>query len=569
MIRSTINVGPKVKFEIGCGKFFVRPTSLKRKFETKVQNISKTLAPVSKIAAPTVGAKSVQRKLVFSTKSNGGTDEGGGSTKPVKGDIIPDDYTTDPVLKKRMKTAASLAEASLPENLQRCASGRAKSKVDVRRFFLAKPIPLGVPKGAKTIDLQNHPRYYSFERQMATGKYGGFAKGVTPPFTPAKGVAPPFTPAEIVASPSSISSLEQAGVEGGATPLAATPSGTTSPPLTPDQIRQRGTLWFKWRMKTVTGSKLIDIVCPFQRLAHVKTWYETYQPDSPILAALIASVPELEKKRDQERMAWGTYHEEDSLATIVHELGDKLDLDFFETTLSKIGGLPPPAPRAPAREEKWNRVEEEKDRNGQEEKIDNGQDNLTPEQRRMVGWSKRFFGGIIARILKEEFGHEWIDGVDDLIWSEAFKSSPDFAASERKTGYRILGEIKDPYGDRSPHLYPGVPYYYYLQLQHHLATDMAAVWAMFVCWTPGGYVAMRVERDTSFYKMILPSLIRFHWSGLQGKVPNPLPRNRFSMDVIKYCEEAVANCIEIARGDSCYSLRGGVPPPLTPCLERM
>ena len=269
--------------------------------------------------------------------------------------------------------------------------------------------------------------------------------------------------------------------------------------------RQRSDLWRKERLKTITGSKLVNLIPMFEWAKFIKVWYETYQETNPIIQELQSLESVCEKEKSEECMAWGTYHEIDALATFIYHLGDKLDLEFSETTLTRI-----------------------------------------PLSHSLLS--------IIKNTLKREFNYTWENGKDDEIWSRAFKVSPDLSGRERITNNNFVAEFKCAYGLRMPRVYDGVPYYYYPQAQYHMLTRSDIEYCYFVSWSPKQTRIWRIERDNVFWNYTMPLLAYFHKLGLDGQVPISVMNETICRQVKDYCKEQVETCTLIGDFTSVYSL---------------
>jgi hypothetical protein len=321
-----------------------------------------------------------------------------------------------------------------------------KNESDIRTFFSREKIPLLPLSALSAFDLDSCTRYFSFERQDPSGDLQLINK------------------------------------------------------------RQRSPWWFKERLCTLTGSKLVNAMGLFDFDSFLKTWYETYDGTNLILDDMTKSQCGDEITKGEECMAWGTFHEIDALATLVHHLAVENDLEFYETTLTRIS-LP------------------------------------------------KYLVDLIKVTLKKEFNHDWKDEIDDEIWSNAFKSSPDCSGKECRTGNVFVAELKCAYGLRFPKTYAEIPYYYYPQVQFHMLTNPKAEYAYFLSWSPTRSKIWRVERDTQFWKIAIPALCYFHKMGLDKVPPSSLMDSRIGKDVKEYCKEQSENCIYIGEFDSIFAKR--------------
>jgi hypothetical protein len=109
--------------------------------------------------------------------------------------------------------------------------------------------------------------------------------------------------------------------------------------------RQRGEWWRREReyFRGLSGSKLIAALLLFppaegkKPVEYLINWYKTYLPDSKELILLQDLKDSSEETSvGQECMDWGTFHEIDGLASFLHHLGNVLDVDIYETTLSPV-----------------------------------------------------------------------------------------------------------------------------------------------------------------------------------------------------------------------------------------
>lgn len=270
--------------------------------------------------------------------------------------------------------------------------------------------------------------------------------------------------------------------------------------------RQRSEWWFKERLKTITGSKLVSVIGMFDYDSFLRTWYESYDDKHAVLQDMNHAKEQdrVDNEKTMECMEWGTNHEIDGLATLIHHLGDKYNLEFCETTLS----------------------------------------NIHPSMQHFE---------IIKKTLKDHLNYEWKDGIDDEVFKNAFKSSPDASGKECISNEPFVVEIKCAYGIRSPKTYTEFPYYYYPQVQFHLLTNKKAEYAYFVSWSPTLTKIWRVDRDNQFWRITMPCLAYFHKLGMNNTPPASLINNKLNKEIKEYCKEQAENCIFIGEFDSIYS----------------
>lgn len=353
-----------------------------------------------------------------------------------------------------------------------------KKQNDVYTFYARQPLPLEdaqqIVKSRSTspptiVDLSEHGRYYSLERQD---------------FENAKSAKPGDTVIEW------------------------------------RKRRQRTAWWHTARVLCLSGSRLTNAINMFDEMQYFETWLKTYDPENKFLAEIEASVDAKTRDKSNETMAWGTYHEIDAMATFIHHLGEKLNFDVFEATLTQVK-LPKDA-------------------------IENV---LKP------------------CVLKKRQDQKWTDK-DDEIWVKNFlKDSPDGIGRDRKTGEFFMIEFKCPYGLRQPIAYEKCKYYQYPQKQLHMVTDLSVQFRLaqtpelkycyLVSWAPDVTRVFKVQRNPSFWKEILPILVDFHSSGLEKKLPSEPPKKAMTDTITAYCKKYSAESKFIGSFPSCWSRHRG------------
>jgi hypothetical protein len=116
------------------------------------------------------------------------------------------------------------------------------------------------------------------------------------------------------------------------------------------------------------------------------------------------------------------------------------------------------------------------------------------------------------------------------VWGKnMFRDSPDGIGRERLTGIWFAIEIKAPYGARDPEAYKKCKWYYYPQMQLHMAADLRAQfrlekqpelkYCLLISWGQDRVNVFRVERDPKFWAKTLGKFVDFHWSGVQQRDP--------------------------------------------------
>lgn len=323
------------------------------------------------------------------------------------------------------------------------------------------------------IDLNNHSRYLSFEKQQ-----------------------------EIIM----IDNLQNKSLAVGNKNLNLIDCTNDNKTIKLIDMRQRSPWWFKEREKKVTGSKLTNIFGFWGLSKFWTTWFDCYDPDNPILKEIISSYAESDREiaKGKECMAWGTFHENDGLATVIHHLGNKNNLIFYEITLTTIR------------------------------------------------WSVAHLN-LIKTYLLQDFNHVWTDGVDDHIWQNAFcADSPDFIGYECISNDVFAGEIKCAYGLRDPKTYErGIPYWYYAQSQLHMLVRPDIQYCFFVSWSPTRTKIWRINKDLNFWTLALRPLVYFHKCGLDKKPPRSLIQP--CKKLIDYCELQCQSALFLGEFKSCFS----------------
>jgi hypothetical protein len=284
--------------------------------------------------------------------------------------------------------------------------------------------------------------------------------------------------------------------------------------------RQRTAWWHSARVLCLSGSRLTDAINMFDGIKFFETWFKTYDPENKMLAEIAASVDAKMQEKSNETMAWGTYHEIDATATFVHHLGETLNFDFFETTLSPVK-LPKAA-------------------------VDNILKPCVWKQREEKTWTDK----------------------DDEIWINNFlKDSPDGVGRDRKTGKFFMVEFKCPYGLRLPIAYDKCKYYQYPQKQLHMVADMMVQFRLaktpeidfcYLCsWAPDVTRVFKVNRDPEFWKIILPLLVDYHMSGLKKKLPKDTPPPKVTEAITAYCKKQSEKGKLVGKFPSCWSAHRG------------
>lgn len=260
-----------LKFEIGCGKYFVAPPRTKRKLEAEMNFL------------PLVDEKDEKEKDWKKDKKEKKEEKKVKCTEQLQQTLILTSLGGKPTLGSESKLLASTEKKKkkltdwTPTPKSRWLEQ--KIEADIREFFSREKLPLlSTNKHALQFNLEECPRYYSFERQDPDGKLGLLAK------------------------------------------------------------RQRTPWWFDERKNSMTGSKIVKALNFFDIDSMEKTWYETYDPDNPVYLDMLAYDAENEQQaaKEAECMEWGTHNEPNALATLIYHLGVKYDLEFYETTLTPI-----------------------------------------------------------------------------------------------------------------------------------------------------------------------------------------------------------------------------------------
>lgn len=387
-----------------------------------------------------------------------------------------------------------------------------KKSTDLKEFLSRPPIPLTPPthEGAIIVDLSQAANYFPFEKQdtkrLARYKLNS---NLTPSLK------------------SSINNIDD--VKLGVNPNDAV--NTTVNGF--DHLRQRGEWWFNQRLKTLTGSKLVNILGLFGFEEHLKTWHDTYDDDvkkkqDEQLAEKLTPEQANNKLRGDESMAWGTFNEANALATVVKNFPN---INFYETTIQPIE------------------------------------------------WINQSYIEVIKKTLKQSYNHQWDEVKDGALWRHFAKSTPDAEAEEcisndgdntnvNSTGdAKINGkvkclspdqfpfEFKCSYGLRCPKLWEEVAWYYYAQVQYHILTNPKSKFCYIVSWTPLKTRIWRINRDTGFWNMALPLLVHFHKAGLDNRPPQSLPDPKLSNAIKDYCKSKSESAIFIGEYESCFAKR--------------
>jgi hypothetical protein len=274
------------------------------------------------------------------------------------------------------------------------------------------------------------------------------------------------------------------------------------------QYRQRGEAWQRMRQRCVTGSRTIGVLMLFGFAQCLQNWYEAYDPDSPVLAALLANRDPREVVQQEECMAWGTYHEIDATASLLYHLGDVLDISVYETTLIPI--------------------------------------RLT-ERSQLIA--------LVQSALASLYKHTWCKDKDEEMWNECLRDTPDGYGREHRTGRKFVIENKAAYGLRAPKAYEAAKWYYYPQMQLHLQTDTDLEYCLLNSWSPSITRIWRVNKDMEFWNLAMPFVVSWHRMGLNKTPPTEqtvLEPHRVQR-LIRHCQAKCRAAVLVGEFPSVYS----------------
>jgi hypothetical protein len=252
-----------------------------------------------------------------------------------------------------------------------------------------------------------------------------------------------------------------------------------------------------------------------------EVYYDTYDPDDPAYVARLAALRALRKEDyprlsrewytaadyecGQESMQWGTYHEEDAVATFLHHLGGELDIQLSESTLLPV--------RLPA------------------ELMD-----------------------LVRRTHAELYPDcPWRADVDEEIWNDMLRDSPDGNGIEKRTGRRFALETKAAYHGRNPTAYKKALWYQVPQQHNHMATDISMTHCYLVCWSPTRTKIWKLLRDLTFWKLALPLLMFMHKHGLARQPPTRVFDVARVKQLKKYCQQQAVGAHYIGEYASVFS----------------
>ncbi len=312
------------------------------------------------------------------------------------------------------------------------------------------------------------------------------------------------------------------------------------------KTRQHGAWWFETRKRRPTGSKQANIIGMFGFKSVLTCWVETYDPQNMELQKTKAIEREQfpgEEERSKEKMAWGSDHEIDGTATIVHRMGDAFNLTYYETTLSPITldkelmdlvratllSLP-----EPLKVSEWN---DELEREWQQVLMS------SPDGDVVLTMSREFLESLELHRYRAH-ANAADEGDNDCI------------VADRPLRCKV--EIKCPYGERDPNgsLWSKFKYYYYSQCQYHLLTDPASAFCLAGCWTPAVTRLWIILRNRAYWRLALPFVVYFHRCGQLGVAPSEdfyNKRERDTQTLKAMCDEGVTEAIHLADYASVFS----------------
>ena len=323
-------------------------------------------------------------------------------------------------------------------------------------------------------------------------------------------------------------------------------------PLAQRFKRQHSEWWFRNRKRRPTGSKQANAAGIFGFKSLLRCWLETYDPKNPILAKLDqeqdASCPD-EVAARKEKMAWGSDHEIDAVATLVDQMGEAFDLMLCEVTLTAV-------------ELDVVLIKMVRDT------LAKIRPDLVWDEEREAEWQDAFRSspdGNIRMVLEEERAEDEHDDEEEgEIRDASGPRSPLPAGMDRtiraRQSLRAKLEIKCPYGERQPIQWDAPKYYYYGQVQLHLLTDPSCAFCLFGCWTPESTRVWKIKRDPIYWQLALPLLVHFHQCGIEGQAPTEewyKTEEANCRKLLDHCKKVVYDAEFIGEFPSVYSLHRG------------